>query len=110
MCGGATTRKWCAGPRPATRVSTRSRRRRSVSASRPCGASTRGGRPCSRSRTWRAGSVIGKADYRDLDPYAGVATLGVTIGEREFWGRGHGSDALRLLVDHPSAPTTRSPA
>ncbi|MGW2713689.1 GNAT family N-acetyltransferase, partial [Streptomyces sp. NPDC001356] len=32
--------------------------------------------------------------------YAGVATLGVTIGEREFWGRGHGSDALRMLVDH----------
>ncbi|WP_374775298.1 GNAT family N-acetyltransferase [Streptomyces sp. NBC_01310] len=31
---------------------------------------------------------------------AGVATLGVTIGEREFWGRGHGSDALRLLMNH----------
>ncbi len=46
------------------------------------------------------GKVIGMADYRDLDPYAGVATLGVTIGEREFWGRGHGSDALRLLVTH----------
>ncbi|MFF2363696.1 GNAT family N-acetyltransferase [Streptomyces sp. NPDC058122] len=47
-----------------------------------------------------SGSVIGMADYRDLDPYVGVATLGVTIGEREFWGRGHGSDVLRLLVDH----------
>ncbi|MEV5737372.1 GNAT family protein [Streptomyces sp. NPDC052292] len=46
------------------------------------------------------GTVIGMADYRDLDPYAGVATLGVTIGEREFWGRGHGRDAVRLLVDH----------
>ncbi|MDX3097924.1 GNAT family protein [Streptomyces sp. ME19-03-3] len=46
------------------------------------------------------GRVIGMADYRDLDPYAQVATLGVTIGEREFWGRGHGSDALRLLVGH----------
>ncbi|MGW3459837.1 GNAT family N-acetyltransferase [Streptomyces olivaceoviridis] len=46
------------------------------------------------------GKVIGMADYRDLDPYVGVATLGVTIGEREFWGRGHGRDALRLLVDH----------
>ncbi|MFJ9831687.1 GNAT family N-acetyltransferase [Streptomyces sp. NPDC101169] len=46
-----------------------------------------------------SGSVIGMTDYRDLDPYAGVATLGVTIGERGFWGRGHGSDALRLLVD-----------
>ncbi|MFE9847096.1 GNAT family N-acetyltransferase [Streptomyces goshikiensis] len=46
------------------------------------------------------GRVIGMADYRDLDPYAGVATLGVTIGERELWGRGHGTDALRLLMDH----------
>jgi len=46
------------------------------------------------------GRVIGMADYRDLDPYAGVATLGVSIGEREFWGRGHGSDSVRLLVDH----------
>ncbi|MET8613615.1 GNAT family N-acetyltransferase [Streptomyces misionensis] len=46
------------------------------------------------------GRVIGMADYRDLDPHAGVATLGVTIGEREFWGRGHGSDTLRLLVTH----------
>ncbi|WP_234363394.1 GNAT family N-acetyltransferase [Streptomyces sp. TN58] len=46
------------------------------------------------------GRVIGMADYRDLDPYTGVATLGTTIGEQEFWGRGHGRDALRLLVDH----------
>lgn len=46
------------------------------------------------------GRVIGMADYRDLDPYAGVATVGITIGEKEFWGRGHGSDALRLLMDH----------
>ena len=46
------------------------------------------------------GDVIGMADYRDLDPYSGVATLGVTIGERGLWGRGHGSDALRLLVGH----------
>ncbi|GGS11898.1 GNAT family N-acetyltransferase [Streptomyces nojiriensis] len=47
-----------------------------------------------------SGRVIGMADFRDLDPYAGVATLGITIGEREFWGRGHGSDALRLLIGH----------
>ncbi|MFG2078139.1 GNAT family N-acetyltransferase [Nonomuraea maritima] len=32
------------------------------------------------------GDVIGMADYRDPDPYSGVATLGVTIGERAFWG------------------------
>ncbi|MGW6615165.1 GNAT family N-acetyltransferase [Streptomyces erythrochromogenes] len=46
------------------------------------------------------GTVIGMVDYRDLDPVAGLATVGVTIGERDRWGRGHGSDALRLLVGH----------
>ncbi|GAA4870172.1 GNAT family protein [Kitasatospora terrestris] len=46
------------------------------------------------------GRPIGMADYRDLDPYGGAATLGVTIGERAYWGRGHGSQALALLVDH----------
>ncbi|NEA50186.1 GNAT family protein [Streptomyces sp. SID10815] len=46
------------------------------------------------------GRVIGMADYRDLDPFGQVATLGITVGEPEFWGRGHGSAALRLLVDH----------
>ncbi|WP_431676506.1 GNAT family N-acetyltransferase [Kitasatospora sp. KL5] len=34
------------------------------------------------------GRVIGTADYRDLDPYSGTATLGVTIGERDLWGTG----------------------
>ncbi|WP_406381605.1 GNAT family N-acetyltransferase [Streptomyces sp. NBC_01618] len=46
------------------------------------------------------GTVIGMADYRDLDPFAGLVTVGITIGERDRWGRGHGSDALRLLVGH----------
>ncbi len=36
------------------------------------------------------GGVIGMADYRDLDPYAGVATLGITIGERESGGAATG--------------------
>ncbi|MFD4136555.1 GNAT family N-acetyltransferase [Streptomyces goshikiensis] len=46
------------------------------------------------------GTVIGMVDYRGLDPFAGLATVGVTIGERDRWGCGHGSDALRLLVGH----------
>ncbi|MCZ4124731.1 GNAT family N-acetyltransferase [Streptomyces sp. H39-S7] len=46
------------------------------------------------------GRPIGMADYRDLDPFAGGATVGITIGERDFWGRGHGTEALRLLVGH----------
>lgn len=46
------------------------------------------------------GRPIGMVDYRDLDPYEGVAEVGIFIGERDFWGRGHGSEALGLLVDH----------
>ncbi|MFF0067103.1 GNAT family N-acetyltransferase [Streptomyces sp. NPDC005279] len=46
------------------------------------------------------GTPIGMADYRDLDPFARVATVGLTVGERDRWGKGHGSDALRLLVNH----------
>ncbi|MGW4379040.1 GNAT family N-acetyltransferase [Kitasatospora sp. NPDC004531] len=46
------------------------------------------------------GRVIGMADYREVDLLGGSATLGITIGEREFWGSGHGSDAVRVLADH----------
>ncbi|MFC5032381.1 GNAT family N-acetyltransferase [Streptomyces sp. DSM 41987] len=46
------------------------------------------------------GRPIGMADYRDLDPFAGRATVGIAIGERDRWGRGHGTEALRLLVGH----------
>ncbi|MFF7751344.1 GNAT family N-acetyltransferase [Streptomyces sp. NPDC007971] len=46
------------------------------------------------------GRPIGMADYRDVDPFAGRATVGITIGERDRWGGGHGSEALRLLLDH----------
>ncbi|KAB1990263.1 GNAT family N-acetyltransferase [Streptomyces triticiradicis] len=46
------------------------------------------------------GRVIGTADYRDLDPFAGRATVGVVIGEHDRWGGGYGSEALRLLLGH----------
>ncbi|MED7951924.1 GNAT family protein [Kitasatospora sp. NPDC058201] len=46
------------------------------------------------------GRAIGLVDYRGLDPYEGVAEVGIAIGEQEFWGRGYGSEALGLLVDH----------
>ncbi|MEU1195584.1 GNAT family protein [Streptomyces sp. NPDC005813] len=46
------------------------------------------------------GRAIGMADYRDLDPFTGRATVGITIGERDRWGGGYGSEALRLLLGH----------
>ncbi|SDT33891.1 Protein N-acetyltransferase, RimJ/RimL family [Streptomyces sp. TLI_053] len=46
------------------------------------------------------GRPIGMVDYRGVDPYEGVAEVGIFIGEREFWDHGYGSEALGLLVDH----------
>ncbi|MFE7356371.1 GNAT family N-acetyltransferase [Streptomyces sp. NPDC057543] len=46
------------------------------------------------------GCPIGIADYRDIDPFAGRATVGIVIGERNRWGGGYGSEALRLLLGH----------
>jgi RimJ/RimL family protein N-acetyltransferase len=44
------------------------------------------------------GRHIGMADYRGVDSVARSATVGITIGEKDLWGQGYGSEALRLLV------------
>jgi RimJ/RimL family protein N-acetyltransferase len=44
------------------------------------------------------GRHIGMADYRDVDSVVRSATVGITIGEKDCWGQGYGSEALRLLV------------
>jgi RimJ/RimL family protein N-acetyltransferase len=44
------------------------------------------------------GRHIGMVDYRDVDSVARSATVGITIGEKDLWGQGYGSEALRLLV------------
>lgn len=46
------------------------------------------------------GRHIGMADYRDVDPVAHSATVGITIGEKDLWGQGYGSEALELLVGY----------
>ncbi len=46
------------------------------------------------------GRPIGMVDYRGVDPYEGVAEVGIFIGERDFWSHGYGTEALGLLVDH----------
>jgi RimJ/RimL family protein N-acetyltransferase len=50
------------------------------------------------------GRAIGMVDYRDLDPFTGCATVGITIGERDRWGGGYGSEALHLLLGHLFGP------
>ena len=46
------------------------------------------------------GRHIGMADYRDVDLVARSAVVGITIGEKDLWGQGYGSEALRLLVGY----------
>jgi RimJ/RimL family protein N-acetyltransferase len=46
------------------------------------------------------GRHIGMVDYRDLDPLARSATVGITVGEKDLWGQGYGTEALSLLVGH----------
>jgi RimJ/RimL family protein N-acetyltransferase len=42
---------------------------------------------------------VGRVDLFEIDRYSGSAALGITIGRRDLWGAGHGSDALAPLLD-----------
>jgi RimJ/RimL family protein N-acetyltransferase len=46
------------------------------------------------------GRHIGMVDYRDVDAVARSATVGITIGEKDLWAQGYGSEALGLLVGY----------
>lgn len=41
---------------------------------------------------------IGKCDYRDVNWISRSATIGIMIGESEYWGKGHGEDSLDVLL------------
>lgn len=43
---------------------------------------------------------IGKCDYRALNPVTRTAEVGISIGERAYWGQGYGSDVLSTLLKH----------
>jgi RimJ/RimL family protein N-acetyltransferase len=45
------------------------------------------------------GSLIGDCGLRSVDQRSGVAELGIGIGDRAYWGRGFGREAVSLLVD-----------
>jgi len=46
------------------------------------------------------GRAIGFANYRDWQPKAKSAEIGIGIGEKALWSRGLGREALSLLVRH----------
>lgn len=47
-----------------------------------------------------AGRHIGNVMYYNIDLALGEAELGITIGVREYWGQGYGTDAVSALVRH----------
>ena len=46
------------------------------------------------------GKHIGNCGYYHLDETVGEAELGIMIGNRDYWNRGFGADAIMTLVDH----------
>lgn len=49
-------------------------------------------------RTLEGDLVIGEVDLSGINWVAGDAWAGIGIGERAYWGRGYGTDAMRLLL------------
>lgn len=41
---------------------------------------------------------IGNCMYYDTDEAAGQAELGIMVGDRNYWGRGYGTDAVNTLL------------
>ncbi len=46
------------------------------------------------------GRHIGNCMYYDIDEEKRQAELGILIGDREYWGRGYGTEAVKALVSH----------
>lgn len=48
--------------------------------------------------TIKNGKIIGNVDLSDIDGTSGNAWLGISIGDREYWGCGYGTDAMLVLM------------
>ena len=46
------------------------------------------------------GTHIGNIMYYDIDLRRKEAELGIMIGDREYWGKGYGTDAVNSLIEH----------
>ena len=44
--------------------------------------------------------LIGSCGLMDLDPVNRSAEIGIVIGDKTRWGKGYGTEALRLLLDY----------
>src|SRR5881396_2175794 len=46
------------------------------------------------------GRLIGSCAFSQVDGENGSAMFHITIGEKDSWGRGFGTEATRLMLDH----------
>lgn len=46
------------------------------------------------------GKFIGQCVLFNFNPHAQTCELGIAIGDKDYWGRGYGREALRLLLDY----------
>jgi len=46
------------------------------------------------------GRLIGTCAFSQLDGENGSALFHITIGEKDAWGQGHGTEATRLMLEH----------
>jgi RimJ/RimL family protein N-acetyltransferase len=46
------------------------------------------------------GKHIGNCMYYDMDKIRKQVKMGIIIGDREYWGKGYGADAVMTLVAH----------
>lgn len=46
------------------------------------------------------GEFIGRLGYYNIDYRRREAELGIAIGEKDYWGRGYGTDAVKTLLTH----------
>ena len=46
------------------------------------------------------GRHIGNCMYYDIDLKRGEAELGIMIGDRDYWGKGYGTDSVSCLLNH----------
>jgi len=46
------------------------------------------------------GKHIGNCAYYDMDETRGEAELGIMIGNRDYWDKGYGNDAVDALIKH----------
>ena len=46
------------------------------------------------------GKHIGNCVYYDINEAKGEAELGIMIGNRDYWDKGYGADAVTALLDH----------